>query len=156
MTFTNAIAALLRGGAAGLVGATVRVGIRTFDERYAPLTVAPAPRPSDGKALGDALTGGVLAGAVYGLVRGHQRYPLSLRDGAALGASLYAASWLVRLTASCPGRPPWQVPFPQHAGALLRYVAYGVTTAATFAALSHADRRHDLVSAVFSRSTTHD
>ncbi len=140
MRVTMSMSALIKGGVAGLAGTTVWLGMRAFDERYAPLTVASPRRSYDACVLYRAFTGGALAGAVYGLARERQRNRSSLRDGVALGASTYAASWLAQLSPQGIGRRPWQQSFPEHAGAFLRHLAYGVTSAATFVALG--DARH--------------
>lgn len=134
--------AVVPGVAAGLTGTAAMLSMRAFDVRYAPMTVADArPGPDAAGSLWLRIGGGLLGGAIYGMLRRHRPGASALRDGAAIGAAAYVAGALTSPLLSGTRRPIWAQPFPQIAGGLLRHVAYGVTTAAVFSALHQTERR---------------
>jgi uncharacterized membrane protein YagU involved in acid resistance len=148
---------LSAGVAAGLAGTAVMIAARYFDQSYAPRTV-PKTREDPGAFLvhaAERLTRtsrsvakpveksaamalhvgyGTTFGALYALWRG-RRPGSALRDGALLGAAVYAASYLGWLPAVGLSRPIWKQKFPEIAGELTRHVAYGIATAASYGAL---------------------
>jgi uncharacterized membrane protein YagU involved in acid resistance len=131
------------------------MAMRMFDQKYAPRTVAKAEAdPGEfmihaGKdAVGIVATipktvehaaaettyfaYGAAFGALYGLVRGRSKHRSALADGVVLGSVVYAAGYLGWLPIVGLTKPAWKQAFPEIAGEVLRHVAYGIATAATY------------------------
>jgi hypothetical protein len=142
MTARDVGRSVIAGAAAGLTGTVAMLGMRAFDERYAPMTVADARTARNpAVSLGLRIGGGVVTGVVYGTLRRRGPGASALGDGAAIGAAAYASAALASLLLFRTRRPIWARPFPEIAGGFLRRVAYGVTTAAAFSALQQRERR---------------
>ena len=117
--------ALATGAAAGLIGTTALLGMRTFDERYAPLTVAGAgPDPDHAVPTWLRIGGGMLGGVVYGILRRRGSGASALVDGAAIGTTAYAVGALASMPLSRSRCGTWSRKFPEVAGGLLRHCAY--------------------------------
>jgi uncharacterized membrane protein YagU involved in acid resistance len=146
------------GVAAGLAGTCAMMAMRSFDERYAPETIArmkqdpgaymvraveraaPAsptlPEPVVKTTAMAASAGyGTLFGVLYALARGRRRRGSALGEGMLLGLIVYAAGYLGWLPALGLTKPPWRQKFPEVAGEVLRHTVYGVATAAAFSVI---------------------
>lgn len=140
------------GAAAGLAGTCVMIAMRTFDEHYAPKTIAKVkqdpgqfmvkqaerltgslPQAIEQSAAMATHTGyGTFFGVLYGMWRGRGRQRTALRDGIVLGTAVYLAGQLGWLPAIGLAKPVWKDSFPEIGGELLRHIAFGIATAATF------------------------
>ncbi|HEX4056509.1 MAG TPA: DUF1440 domain-containing protein [Tepidisphaeraceae bacterium] len=143
------------GLAAGLAGTAAMMVMRMFDQKYAPRTVpktetdpgesvmhaakdaigalATIPKPVEhAVAMTAPFAYGAAFGALYGLVRRHSKHRSALADGIVLGSVVYAAGYLGWLPTVGLTKPVWKQELPEIAGEVLRHVAYGVATAATY------------------------
>jgi len=143
------------GFAAGLAGTAAMLAMRMFDQKYAPRTVpkakanpsefiihameesvgaaATVPRPVElAAAMTTHFAYGAAFGTLYGLIRRRGGRRSALADGVALGSVVYAAGYLGWLPLMGLTKPVWKQAFPEIAGELLRHVAYGVATTATY------------------------
>lgn len=131
------------------------MALRSFDQRYAPATIARTredpgsfvvhaaeratrstrrvPKSLEHSAEMAAHTGyGTMFGVLYGLWRGRGRQKSALADGILLGAAVYAAGYLGWMPAMGLTRPIWKQPFSAAAGELFRHIIYGVATTASY------------------------
>jgi uncharacterized membrane protein YagU involved in acid resistance len=154
-THSELLSTIGAGLAAGLAGTGVMMAVRSFDQQYAPQTVArpavdPAlaivkaaelstgmsrfvPEPVERSAAQAAHIGyGTLFGLLYALLRGRHHARSALADGMLLGAAVYALGYLGWLPAAGLAKPIWKQRYPQIAGELLRHSVYGVATAAVY------------------------
>jgi len=143
------------GVVAGLTGTAVMMAMRSFDQRYAPRTIARTKEDpgafgvhaaeraigmagavpasiEKAAALATHASYGTLFGVLYGLWRGRGKARSALNDGIVLGTVVYAAGYLGWMPALGLSKPVWKQEFPELAGELLRHVAYGVATTAAY------------------------
>ena len=71
-------------------------------------------------------------GLMYGLMRGRDKEGSSLGDGIVIGSAVYAIGYVGWLPLVGLGKPIWKQTLPEFGGELLRHVAYGVATAASY------------------------
>ena len=143
------------GAAAGLLGTGVMVALRSFDQHYAPRTIAktsidpglfavrtlergagiqPSPRSAVEQIGATAvhLGYGTTFGLLYGLWRGRDSQRSSLGDGIVLGMIVYALGHLGLLPLLGLSNPIWRQKVPEIGGELFRHCVFGVAVAATF------------------------
>ncbi len=140
--------------------------LRTFDQSYAPKTI-PKARRDPGRfliekaehatRLSRVLPGGtirkraegagalvlqvaygVAPGILYVVLCGRHRGRSPLSRGIAIGVAVYLLGYLGWLPLAGLTRPIWKQPLPELAGETMRHVAYGVTTAVVYDAISAA------------------
>jgi uncharacterized membrane protein YagU involved in acid resistance len=157
---TSFLSLVATGIAAGAVGTGIMMVVRTFDQHYAPETIAKTrkdpgaymvnvaeratgtsrmvPQPVEKTAaLGVHMGYGTLFGILYGLWRGRRRRS-ALADGLLLGTAVYAAGYFGWLPALGLTQPIWKQPLPEIAGGLFRHAAYGVATTGAYGAINEA------------------
>jgi uncharacterized membrane protein YagU involved in acid resistance len=156
-THSNRAVSTIAGAVSGLIGTAVMMGMRSFDQQYAPKTL-PEMREEPGIFIADRIQGdlqrallrqtrnlsafllslgyGLSAGVVYARVRGRRKVTSPLLDGTILGVVLYLFAYVAWLPITGLTRPIWKQRYPQVAGEALRHVVFGIATAAVYRAIN--------------------
>lgn len=146
MTGTRSASAVnvLAGALAGVAGTLALVAMESFDERYAPATVAglapvndfrprphgPVPPDPRGRRVLRRAGRGALGGALYAVARGPAAEATPLGEGMAIGLLAFVHEFVWQMVGE--ETPRRSVTFPAVVGDAMRHLAYGVATAAVY------------------------